>query len=413
MDTDVYFHKVVTFRAWKHELLFRTSQELFSSHDIDIGSKFLLRTIVEAGYPPPQALLDIGCGYGPLGLTLKSLHPDSAVYLTDRDALAVDYSRQNAALNNLSGVEAYGALGYDGVTRNDFDRSAFDLIVSNIPGKAGEPVITYLLRETQFYLKPGGIAAIVIVSPLEEMATKILAETPGAEVILRRERPGHTVFHYRFTGEKNPPKPELSAFERGVYNRKDVKIRYDKLEYPMQTAYGLPEFDSLSYDTEILLKALKGFTKKERSRALVFNPGQGHVPVVVWHYFHPQAISLVDRDLLALKHSSLNLTKNGCPVENINQFHKAGLDMENKEHFDLVVGVLPEENKEALQLTLDRAAGLLVDRGLMVISGGSTAITRLVTSIESKKTLNIRARERWRGYSLLVLEKLDSAGKKS
>ena len=140
-----------------------------------------------------------------------------------------------------------------------------------------------------FILKPGGIAAIVIVTPLEEMAAKILAETPGAEVILKRARPGHTVFHYRFTGDKPTAKPELTAFERGIYRRKQVLMRYDKLEYPMETAYGLPEFDSLSYDTEILLKALKGFNKKEIRRALVLNPGQGHVPAVLWQYFHPQA----------------------------------------------------------------------------------------------------------------------------
>ena len=101
MDEDVYFHKTVTFRAWKHSLQFRTSQELFSSHDIDTGTKFLLRTIVEADYGNFQRILDVGCGYGPLGLTLKSLHPDSIVHLFDRDALAVEYSRQNAELNGL------------------------------------------------------------------------------------------------------------------------------------------------------------------------------------------------------------------------------------------------------------------------------------------------------------------------
>jgi 16S rRNA (guanine1207-N2)-methyltransferase len=401
MDSDVYFHKIVTFRGWKQELLFRTSQELFSSHDIDLGSKFLLRTIVEAGYPSPQSILDMGCGYGPLGLMLKALDPQSTVHLTDRDTLAVDYARQNAELNNLSGVEAYGALGYDNVNREDFD-----LIVSNIPGKAGEPVITDLLREAQFYLKPGGIATIVVVTPLAESAAKILAETPGAEVILKRERPGHTVFHYRFFGDKSVPKPEQSAFERGVYRRKDVTMQFDKLQYPMQTAYGLPEFDSLSYDTEILLKTLKDFIKKEICRALVINPGQGHVPAVLWQYLHPQTMSLADRDLLALLSSKLNLIKNGCPAENIRLFHKAGLDMDNKESYELITGVLPEENKEALQLTLDRAAGLLNSKGLIIISGSSTAITRLETYAKSQKALKIKSRERWKGYSVLVLEKV-------
>ncbi len=406
MDTDAYFHKTVTFRAWKHELRFRTSQELFSAHDIDTGTRFLLRTIAEAGYPAPQRLLDIGCGYGPLGLTLKGLYPACAVHLTDRDALAVDYARQNAALNGLAGAAIYGSLGYDDVTRTDFD-----LIAANIPGKAGEPVIAHLLREAQYHLTPGGIAAVVVVAPLEAAAAKILADTPGAEIVLRRARSGHAVFHYRFTGDK-PPRPAATALERGVYHRQDVKMPLDKLEYAMQTAYGLPEFDSLSYATELLINNLEGLKNKEIHGAVVLNPGQGHVPVALWRFLRPPSVILADRDLLALRYSALNLVRNGCPPENIRTLHQVGLDMENKSKIDLAAGVLREENKDATRLTLDRAAELLAPRGLIMISGGSTPVTRLVTYVESGADLIIKSRERRRGYSVLVLEKLDITGQK-
>jgi 16S rRNA G1207 methylase RsmC len=319
--------------------------------------------------------------------------------MADRDALAVDYALQNAELNSFTGVEACGSLGYDGITKRDYD-----LIVSNIPGKAGEPVITYLLREAQFYLKPGGLAAVVVVTPLETLAAKILAETPGVEVILKRDRPGHTVFHYRFTGAAAPV-PEKTSFERGIYHRQEVRIKYDKLTYPMQTAYGLPEFDSLSYDTEILLESLKGFTNKAFRRAAVFNPGQGHVPVILWRYFRPQAITLADRDLLALEYSRYNLLQHGCTAEQISLSHRPGPLMEIDSACDLIAGVLPEENKEALQLTLERAAGFLNAKGLLVISGTSTAITRLETYVATRKDLSAKGRERWRGYSVLVMEK--------
>jgi 16S rRNA (guanine1207-N2)-methyltransferase len=400
MDTDVYFHKVVVFRGWKQELLFRTSQSLFSAHEVDAGTQFLLRSIVEAGYPPPQKILDVGCGYGPLGLTIKALHPQSAVTLTDRDALAVDYARQNAALNNLPDVQTYSSLGYDDVRDNDFS-----LIVSNIPGKAGEPVISYLIREAQFYLEPGGIAAVVIVTPLAEMAAKILVGTPGAEIMLKRERPGHAVFHYRFGGEPTPPRPTQTALERGVYHRKDVTLKYGDLQYNMRTAYGLPEFDSLTYDTEILLKTISGYKNKAFKSTGILNPGQGHVPVALWQYFHPASISLIDRDLLALRYSARNLALNGCPAESIILFHKTGPDIEQEEIYDLIAGVLPDENKEALQLTLERAAGLLTPGGLLILSGSSTEITRLVTHIENTKILAVKSRERWRGYSVLAAER--------
>jgi len=401
MDEDVYFHKTVTFRAWKHSLLFRTSQELFSSHNIDIGTRFLLRTIVEAGYGNFQRILDVGCGYGPLGLTLKSLHPDSVVHLLDRDALAVEYSRQNAVLNGLDGVSIYGSLGYDDVQRADFD-----LIVSNIPGKAGEAVIAYLLREARYYLASGGVVAVVVVSPLEAAVAGILSDTPGAEVILRRSRSGHAVFHYRFTEGKGTPKPDLSAVERGVYHRQKVTIRLDNLEYPMQTAYGLPEFDSLSYGSEMLVKALFSLHSRNFHKAVVFNPGQGHVPVALWKLLHPRNIALVDRDLLALRYSRLNLALNDCPVELISISHQVGIDANSEEKVDLFIGVLrEEEGKDATFFMLDQATAQLSSNGMIILSAGSTAVTRLVAHVASQNLLRIKTRERWRGYSLLVLER--------
>ena len=398
MDEDAYFHKYVTFLAWKQNLRFRVSQGLFSSYDIDTGTRFLLRTVFEAGYQP-QCILDLGCGYGPLGLTLKSLHPESVVHMVDRDALAVDYSRQNAELNGLSGVEIYGSLGYD-----DVKPGKFDLIVANIPGKAGEPVITHLLREAGYYLAPGGLAAVVVVAPLEDAVAKILGETPGAEIVLRRNRSGHAVFHYKFNDEGPAPEASRDSIERGVYHRIDVRMKVENIEYAMQTASGLPEFDSLSYGTRMLVKALAYTRGMKVRRASVFNPGQGHVPVAVWKSVKPDNISLVDRDLLALRYSRLNLVRNGCPADIINASHGVGIEPSGKKA-DLVIGALREdEGRDANLLMLDRAAEQLAGSGLIIVSAGSTAVTRLVAHVESTGRLRVRARERWKGNSLLVLQ---------
>jgi 16S rRNA (guanine1207-N2)-methyltransferase len=401
MDTDVYFHKTVPFRAWKQALQFRTSQELFSSHDIDTGTKFLLRTIAEAGYNTLQCILDMGCGYGPLGLSLKSLQPDSSVHLIDRDALAVEYAQQNAAINFLEGTEIYGSLGYDDVKRNDFD-----LIVSNIPGKAGETVIAHLLREAQYFLKPGGLSAVVVVAPLEEFVTSILNNTPGIEVILKRNRSGHAVFHYRFNEQPRPAKPVQSALEHGIYHRNNITISTEKLEYPVQTAYGLPDFDSLSYGSEMLLDALGKIKNTGINYAAVINPGQGHIPVAVWKLFRPSNITLTDRDLLALRYSRLNLTLNDCPAESIDVLHQVGINFNPKEKADLITGILrEEEGKDATFLTLDQATAKLSDKGVILLAAGSTAITRLIDYAEMQGILRIKSRERRRGYSLLVMEK--------
>ena len=93
MDEDIYFHKTFNYRAFGCDFRFRTSQELFSSHDIDTGTRFLLRCIVENDLHKSKQILDLGCGYGPLGVVLKKLNPEAEVHMVDRDALAVMYSR--------------------------------------------------------------------------------------------------------------------------------------------------------------------------------------------------------------------------------------------------------------------------------------------------------------------------------
>ncbi len=402
MDEDVYFHKTITCRAYGHTFRFRASQELFSSHDIDIGTRFLLRSIVENDLHRSKRILDIGCGYGPLGIIMKQLNPDSEVHLVDRDALAVSYARQNAALNDLTAPDIYGSLGYD-----DLRRADFDLIVSNIPGKAGELVITHLLREAIYYLAPGGTVAIVVVNPLEDTSAGILKNTPEVEILSRRQRSGHTVFHYRFTSAPTG-NPAGDSLQRGVYHRDNMTMYSGNLEYVVQTAYGLPEFDTLNYKTELLMQALNSDDlPADTGRAAVFNPGQGHITVALWKMAQPQNILLIDRDLLALRYSQHNLLLNGCPPERISIHHGVGADFESDEKIDRFIGVLrEEEGREAIYNLVTAAGGRLSPGGMLIITAGSTAITRLVTDLKAQSRLRITAREKRKGNSLLVLRSI-------
>ena len=298
--------------------------------------------------------------------------------------------------------EIYGSLGYDDLPCNDFD-----LIVANVPGKAGEAVIAYLLRESRYYLSPGGMMAIVVVAPLEEIVAKTLAATPGVEIILQRNRSGHAVFHYRFSAANTPPRPNLSAFERGVYHRQKVTMRLNNLEYTMQTAYGLPEFDSLSYGSEMLVKALFILRGREIRRAAVFNPGQGHVPAALWQLLRPQNITLVDRDLLALRYSRLNLTLNGCPAGHSASPIRSALTLTPRRNSTCFAAFCGKRRAKPPPFSFSTARRRgLAPAGTLILAAGSTAITRLVAHLESQNFLRMKNRERRRGYSLLVLERV-------
>ncbi len=397
---EAYFKKTLTFRLSKHELRFRVSQDLFSSFDIDKGTKLLLRSLVEGGYPAFTNILDLGCGYGPLGLTLKSLYPGASVCLMDRDALAVAFARQNASLNGFNDVGVDPGLGYD-----DLDEGDFDLIVGNIPGKAGETVIASLLTDAGHFLGPGGLAAVVVVNPLAELVAGTLKATAGVEVALERSGPAHTVFHYRF----KKPKPRASyvpALTRGVYDRGEVDLTPVGFTCRVATVWGLPEFDSLSYDTALLLNAIARLEGTAVDSAVIFNPGQGHAAVFVWKLLEPKRITLVDRDLLALRVTRRNLVANGCPEEQLTLHHQVGIAGVTAEPAGLVCGVPCEgEGQAAIRHFLDDAAEQLARKGRIVLAGSSTAVTRLVTHAETLPGLAVRDRERFRGFSSLVLRR--------
>ena len=398
MNEDVFFKKIITFRAWKHSLQFRVSQDLFSSHDIDLGTKLLLRTIIEAGYDRFQKVLDIGCGYGPIGLTLKSVFGSALVHMVDRDALAVEYSRQNAILNKLTDIEVYGGLGYD-----DLKTAGFDLIVSNIPAKAGESAISYLLKKAAYYLASNGVVAVVVVTPLEQLVEKVLSSTPAINVLLKRTRPGHSVFHYQFGNELQSLRSDHSALERGVYDRTSSEFRAGSLKFPIRTAYGLPEFDSLSYGSELVMRVLQSLPKSAVQRAAIFNPGQGHLAVAVWKLLRPERIVLVDRDLLALRYSQLNLSLNECPDESVVLSHQSVVALPNEAETDLFVIKLREESREVNSMVVKQASEKLSKKGTILVSASSTATTRLIDDL--KGVLGVRSKERWRGNSVLVLVK--------
>ena len=401
MSEDVYLKKVMDLNWRGKTLQFRLSQDLFSSFRIDVGSRFLLRTVLQAGKYTFRKILDLGCGYGPLGLALKSTDETAVVHMVDRDALAVEFTRQNADLNKLSGVQVYGSLGYDDVCENDFD-----LIISNIPGKAGESVITYFLRDARYFVRPGGLVAIVVVTPIGSVVRSILDNTPDIDVVLHEVRSGHAVFHYRFTGESGETGSSYgNAIERGVYHRDEILFRRHDITWQMRTARGLTEFDSLHYRTELLLDGLYNIKGNDARHAVVMNPGQGHVPVFLEHIFRPDKITLVDRDLLSLRYSQRNLAINGCPEESVTSLHGVGFSTDKGDQAGLIAVILrEEEGQEAVFETVQAAAGCLTPGGILLVSGGSTAIVRLTERIKAGLRLDIIERAKRKGYCLAVMK---------
>jgi 16S rRNA G1207 methylase RsmC len=391
-----HFKKTVTLDHGGRRLELGVAQELFSSHEVDVGTRLLLRTLAGPEHASRRRVLDLGCGYGPLGLALRAAAADRVVHLVDRDALAVEYSRENAARNRLDDVEVYGSLGYA-----DVRDSGFDLIVSNIPAKAGPPVIEQLLLGGAGLLAPGGLVAVVVIAPLGAGVAEALEGAPEVEVVFRRATASYAVFHYRFRA------PPATPDELGVYERGRLTVTHAGVSVRLRTAWGLPEFDSLGVPTRLVADALLRPGGRPPRTALVLHPGQGHLPCLLWAGRRPAELRLVDRDLLALRFSQANLVANGCPVERVATAHRVGPDPAALADADLVVAVLhPKEPPEATAATLRQLVAAVPRGATVVVGGGSTAVTRGLAALDAAK-LPFRTldRRRSRGASAVVLER--------
>jgi len=154
-----------------HSLKFQTTWGLFSPREIDEGTQLLLKYIdIEKN----ADCFDLGCGYGPLGITLAKLAPEGTTLLADKDFVAVDYANKNIQLNSLSNATAILSNAFDQVGDKQFD-----CIVSNIPAKVGKELLQIILHDAKAHLKPGGQLYVVTINGLRKFMKRHFEEVFG------------------------------------------------------------------------------------------------------------------------------------------------------------------------------------------------------------------------------------------
>ena len=130
---------------------FLTDAGVFSKKMIDFGSQVLLSCL---SFQQGEAVLDVGCGYGPLGLSLVKAQGVHAT-MVDVNTRALDLAQKNAALNQVE-AKIFQSNVYDEV------EGCFDHIISNPPIRAGKKVVHEVLSGSFDHLNPGGDLTIVI-----------------------------------------------------------------------------------------------------------------------------------------------------------------------------------------------------------------------------------------------------------
>ncbi len=106
-------------------LRFETQQGLFSPNAVDKGTLAMLSCV---DFTQSDKVLDLGCGYGVVGILAAKLIGEDRVVMSDNDERAVACAKRNAVLNDVPGIRTYLS---DGV--RDMDEKDFTLILSNPP----------------------------------------------------------------------------------------------------------------------------------------------------------------------------------------------------------------------------------------------------------------------------------------
>lgn len=158
--TEHYYTERPTSRIQEHtfitniignQLTFTVSTGIFSANHIDTGTRILIEN---AQIKENWKILDLGCGYGPVGIALAKANPYLQIVMSDINSRAVKLARENANQNKVE-TQQITSDGFTHLTEQ------FDTILLNPPQTAGKKVCEKLITESKEHLFQGGLLQIV------------------------------------------------------------------------------------------------------------------------------------------------------------------------------------------------------------------------------------------------------------
>lgn len=144
----------IPFQYRKHHITFVSDFGVFSKERVDYGSRALLDAMNIA--KSQKRLLDVGCGYGTLGISLKKEYPWLNVEMVDVNERAIHLANASIEYNEVQDIKAYLSSVYENV------EGTFDVIVSNPPIRAGKKVVFEILEKAFDHLNNDGELVVVI-----------------------------------------------------------------------------------------------------------------------------------------------------------------------------------------------------------------------------------------------------------
>ncbi|WP_251716755.1 class I SAM-dependent methyltransferase [Lactobacillus agrestimuris] len=190
-DNQMYFaenpntahdERIVDYHIDGIDLKFNTDAGVFSKLRVDYGSGVLIKSMKDIDFPK-ENILDVGTGYGPIGLFAAKFWPDQVVDMIDVNERGLDLAKRNAQLNHINNVNIYASDVYSQVDKR------YGLILTNPPIRAGKKIVSTILAEAKEHLVKAGVLLVVIQKKQgEPSARKLMEATFGNCEIVTRDK---------------------------------------------------------------------------------------------------------------------------------------------------------------------------------------------------------------------------------
>lgn len=164
-----------------HDFEFLTASGVFSHKRLDAGTRLLIESME---LPASGEALDLGCGYGPIGIAAAKLKPKLIVWMTDVNQRAAALTEENARRNGVENAHVLTGSLYE-----PLEERSFEVILTNPPISAGiAGVVRPLIEGSIWHLNPGGSLQMVVrmAKGGRSMAALLEKHYGGFEVLARR-----------------------------------------------------------------------------------------------------------------------------------------------------------------------------------------------------------------------------------
>ena len=147
--------KYLNFRFRGQDFRFKSDRQVFSRHAVDYGTQLLIETMLDDGKLFGR-LLDLGCGYGPVGVIIKRMTPHLEIIMSDVNKRAVSLAKENLKLNQIKYLDVVVSDGFQHID------GTFSVISLNPPVRAGKHTVYRLFEDAFKHLEQNGCLYVVI-----------------------------------------------------------------------------------------------------------------------------------------------------------------------------------------------------------------------------------------------------------